>query len=99
MQVRDSGTGGPHNWQVEQSKNLCPGCFFTTKDPAGTERAVTLAIDDNMQHTRCKNCVAEFEKFKPQMFVEYGRRDYMLSDSAAQDSGDSCSSNFKATRG
>ena len=33
------------------------------------------------------------------MFVEYGRRDYMLSDLAPQDGDDGCSSNFKATKG
>ena len=33
------------------------------------------------------------------MFVGYRRRDYTLSDSAAQDCGDGCSSTFKTTRG
>lgn len=99
VEVWDSETGGWHNWQVERPENLCPGCFFTTKDPADTERVVTLAMDGNMQHKRFKNKVAEFEKFKPRMFVEYGRRDYMLSDSAPQDGDDGCSSNFKATKG
>ena len=65
MKVQDSEMGGQHNWQVEWPKNLYPGCFFTTKDHAGTERAVTLAMDINMQHKWFKNRVAEIENFKP----------------------------------
>ena len=101
VEIWNLETGGQHNWQVERPENLCPGCFFTTKNPADTERIVTLAMDGNMQHKQFKNRVADFEnvKFKRRMFVEYRRRDYMLSDSAPQDGDDGWRSTSRPPKG
>lgn len=84
------------NFRREALRNTCPACFYF--GPEDQDRAVHIAVDGNMQHTRIlKRGEEAHEKLPLRALIRYGYRDYPYAK-ADRGNAAGCTNSFKATK-